>query len=178
VVGYDSIIPPGREGKVTQTVNLENYHGGAFRKSAMVESDASNTPSVALVIKGLIKAVIEITPTSIKFNNGDPIDKNPPLSVKTTKPDLKIEEVTFKPAESGNPATGGAAVWQSDMPLYATFDFKRVSPKPDSLGDWEYQLRLAMTTKDTKMQWGEFTVTTNHPDKPQVNVHGEIDIKK
>jgi hypothetical protein len=163
---------------VTQKVNLENYHAGAFRKSAMVESDASNTPNVNLIIKGLIKAVIEIDPATVKFFNGAPIDSNPSLSVKTAKPDLKIEEVTFKPSESGNPTTGGAPVWQNDMPLYATFDFKRVSAKPDSSGDWEYRLRLAMTTKDTKMQWGEFTITTNHPDKPQMNVHGEIDIKK
>lgn len=162
---------------MTQKVNLENYHGGNFRKSAMVESDASNTPNMTLVIKGLIKAVIEVTPPSVKLINGDPVDKAVPLSLKTSKPDLAIEEVTFKPTETGTPATGGAAVWQSDMPLYATFDFKRVSQKPDSLGDWEYQLRLAMSSKDTKMQWGDFNIKTNHPDKPTLTVHGEVDIK-
>ena len=38
MVGYDSIIPPGRVGLVTESVNLSNYHAGSYTKSATITS--------------------------------------------------------------------------------------------------------------------------------------------
>ena len=48
MVGFDSIIQPGRVGTITPKIELKNLHGGAFMKSVTVTSNAKNTPSLRL----------------------------------------------------------------------------------------------------------------------------------
>jgi len=59
VVAYDTTILPGREGKITPQVTIKGMHGGAFKKSISVESNAVNNPKLSLTIEGVIVPAIE-----------------------------------------------------------------------------------------------------------------------
>ena len=173
MVGYDSIIPPGRVGKITEKVNLEGLHGGPFRKSATVESNALNNPNISLVIKGEVKPIIGVSVSQVRLKNGAPLAQSETIIISSAKSDLKVEEVAFKTANAG----GGGTVWQSSLPLYATFDFKRTTVKPKPDGYYDYALRMALQTKDARAQFGTFEIKTNHPDKPIISVTGTLDVK-
>jgi len=162
---------------VTQKVNLEGYHGGDFRKSATMETNASNIPSMSLVIKGRVKPIIDVSTSMIRLFSGRNLAQNDSVVLKTTMPDFKIDEVLFKPFETGATAEAGSP-WQTNLPLYATFELKRTTQKPDSLGDYIYSLRLSLSVKETKTLQGDFNIKTNHPDKQQLSIRGMIEAKK
>lgn len=169
-VGYDSIIKPGAEGKVTQEINLDRISAGNFRKYITVFSNAQNDSILRLSLAGTLKPLMEIRPNFIQMssNSGTGLHKTE-VKIISTKKDLQISEVSFK---SYNQAQSGPS-WQSALPIF--FEYKLSGPEEGSTKD-DYSYNLTMWTKvaDSQMQQGRFTIKTNHPQRPEFNVEGML----
>jgi hypothetical protein len=162
VVDYDSIIPPGREGKVTPEVRVEGMRGGSFKKSVSVMSNAKNKPDLKLSLAATIKPVIDVSPSYLRLKN-EPVT----LTLSTEKPDLKVTEVVFQ--EQG----GGAQAWQASLPLQVNHTLARAE-KPKKDGYYDYKLTLSLGTPPSNGGHGDFKVRTNHAEKSEIDVRGMI----
>jgi hypothetical protein len=170
VVGFDSIIPPGRVGKVTQEVNIEGARGGEFKKTVTVESNAANTPSLVLSVKAHIKVLIDILTRYVRLRPGDTAPT--PVALKTGKSDLVVSEVIFDPGKKD------ADTWQATLTVTVTHDLVR-SGKPDSMGVYEYTLNLslpsnAVSLEENETLHGEYRIKTNHPKRRLIAIRGTV----
>jgi len=172
VVGFDSIIPPGREGHITESVNLGNYHAGAYTKSATILSNAKNMPSMQISIHWIIKAYVSAATSYIQLAK----DKNGNLETdvvfSSEKANLKITDASFKAVEDG-PATNNKPAWQSELPIAVSYAFEKDSLRQDGYHDYKYKLIIKMAGSQKKN--GEFIFKTNHEKSPEVKVQGGID---
>jgi hypothetical protein len=170
VVGHDSIIPPGREGKVTQEVNLASGHSGVLQKYITVFSNAKNTPELRLSLKCTILAELDVDPKylSLKPDKKGMIQQT--LSLTTQKKDLAVLDVTFlensKPAENANN-------WQAALPIRFAYKLAK-NPAPLADGYLKYQLDISLTAQDSTALYGNFTIKTNHPKKSELTLSGTI----
>jgi hypothetical protein len=168
VVGFDSIIPPGRVGKVTEEISLKNMHAGVVSKSVSVTSNAENSPSLSLSVKlNFVPAVFASTNyINLVSAKGDSGREN--VIVTTDKADLQVKKVLFKANDEGQ-----KPMWQVGMSFDIPYAFKHAAAaKPD--GMWDDTLKLVFFSNDTNGVRGEFIITTNHPKKSDVNVQGFI----
>ncbi len=60
---YDRTIPPQGEGKITLHLNLTGYKGSVQKVTTVYSSDPQN-PSGSLVMRGRVRILIDVTPTS------------------------------------------------------------------------------------------------------------------
>ena len=168
VVKYDSLIGPGKSAKIESQVRIKGYRAGALSKNITVSSNATNEPTVRLTIKATIRSLIDIGERYISLNTGDTTAKT--LYVSSKKKDLKISEVSFTTNSEQNRKPAGT--WQADMPLPVKFSW---TPTDSTTGDGYrvYKLNLVAPAVDTSYP-GRFTITTNHPDMPEVVVQGTL----
>jgi len=171
VVGFDSIIPPGRTGKLTPKVNIKNSHGGQIRKSVTITSNAANSPSLNIFIGANIKPVIGISTSFLRVVTGKD-QKGEKIVLTTAKSDLKIEQVEFKSGPVGGPAASPA--WQSDLPAFVTYAMVR-RPQANADGLYEYELELSLSGGDGQRRYGEFVIKTNHPSKGLLSLRGSLE---
>ncbi|MBN1577002.1 MAG: hypothetical protein JW913_10645 [Chitinispirillaceae bacterium] len=171
MVGHDSIIPPGREGKVTQEITIGHGYHGTLRKYITVISNAKNSQELRLSLGCTIHAELEIEPAYISLKP----DKNgmtkQTLTVITAKKDLQILEVSF--TEQEKPGNKDRTNWQVALPIL----FTSVVTKIDSVaidGYLKYRLDISQTFNYTTPVYGNFTVKTNHPKKREVAINGVI----
>jgi hypothetical protein len=171
VVGFDSIIPPGREGKITQKIDLKNAHSGEMIKAVTVTSNAKNQPSMRLTIKVVIKAIINVNTSYVQLSKAQSTAE---VILSTEKKDLQVKKVYFKMSNPGGGMPGSQASWQGDLPLFINFTMQ----KPDSVkadGYMDYKLKLTSTLEITEPKEGEFIIETNHPEKTQISIRGRLD---
>lgn len=173
MVGFDSIIPPGREGTVTEEVNIANMHSGSFSKSATITSNAKNSPSLQISMRGTIKEAVSISPDYIQLSR----DKNgkfeSQIMITTEKADLKIQEIAFK---SNQTPSNKSPVWQKDIPIPLDYSITKdtVIKKPDHV----YTVKIALNYPDSVNNSGEFIIKTNNPDMPEFKASGTINAGK
>lgn len=173
MVGFDSTILPGREGSVTEEVAMSKVHEGAFTKCATVTSNAKNKPDLKLCLKGFIKVAVGITPQYIQMKKGSTGALETELTLTSEKPDLQVKEVTFSASSQATPAGQGA--WQTKLPIYLVFKLtKPVKPKDD--GSWEYKLSMKLDGNMAQNEYGEFVLSTNHPEAQELKENGMIDV--
>jgi hypothetical protein len=171
VVGYDSIIPPGRAGSITESVNLGNYHSGTYQKSATITSNAKNSPTMQVSMKWVIKAHVQITPTYIDISKNKDGKFETDVSLSSEKADLKLNEVLFKSNESP-PGADKMASWKEELPVHVTFAFLKDTVIQAKMHDYKY--KLTVLYGDTKVKSGEFIFKTNHPEAQEVKTNGQI----
>jgi hypothetical protein len=178
VVGFDSIILPGREGKVTQEVDLSNFHGGNFKKTITVISDASNEPSLKLSLSGNVMAYIRVNAQYIRMQCEAGKENTAEIVLGSQKKDLKISDVTFEAGAGdnrhGQPAGGAMDQWQVSLPQPLTFKVKP-SEKPDGDGYYDYTITVSRKDAPEKTSGGEFSFRTNHPSKKEIKIRGIIE---
>jgi hypothetical protein len=168
VVGFDSIIPPGRVGKITQEINLKNMHPGTFSKSVTVTSNAENMPMMSLSMKMNFLPSLGASTNYLNLLSTKSDSGRESIVLNTDKADLEVKSVLFKASDEGQ-----KPLWQVGMSLDIPYSFKRAaSAKPD--GMWDDSLKLAFLTKDTNGIRGEFIIKTNHPKKNELKVQGLI----
>lgn len=169
-VGHDSIIQPGKEGKITSEVDIRGMHGGTFRKYVTVVSNAKNAPTLRISLGGNIKSFVDYSPGYLRFIPDSSNDITVEMKLSTAKKGLKVSEVQFKP----QPTQGNdVPEWQRTMPIYPSFKLT----EPDSAkadGYFDYTLRLTLTNPDKQTKHGNFIIKTNHPKKAEISVPGMI----
>ena len=170
MVGYDSIIPPGREGKVTQEIKLSASKGGVVRKYVTVMSNAKNKPQLKLSLQCTIREELGIEPRYISLKPDDNGALKQTLTLTTQKADLQVSGVTFNEHEKKGAQTTN---WQKSLPIHFKYELTK-SDKPLQDGYLEYKLDVSLATPLEKTTYGEFTITTNHPKKPEATLTGVI----
>jgi hypothetical protein len=173
VVGFDTTILPGREGSITQEVAMAKVHEGAFTKCATVTSNAKNKPDLRLCLKGFIKVAVSVSPQYILVKKTASGAMQCDVTLTSEKPDLLVKNVTFT-ANSQAPASEQSA-WQNKLPVYIVFKLTKPE-KPKDDGAWEYKLVLSCDAGIPQNQYGEFVITTNHPEAQEIKESGMIDI--
>lgn len=171
MVGYDSIIPPGRVGYVTPQVNIQKVTG-KFKKSVTVESNAENEPKLRISLGGEVLPTVGLSTRYVRMvcSPADSLIKTD-LVVTSDKKDLKVTEIAFEEPKKGEPA------WQNSLPIYVEYDF---SPRDTSRSDGYHEYALTMWTKysGSDAKRGTFEIKTNHPKKKKMDVRGIIACSK
>lgn len=167
VLEYDPVIEPGKTSVIEPAVNIAGFRAGFISKTITIISNAANTPSLTLFIEADIVPAIEISEAYVIF------DKNTSktLYLASAKKDLKISGVVFKP--QANVIRDGR--WSSTVPL----NLKYTLSAPDSIrssdGFAVYKLDIESPGADREPVFGEFQITTNHPDKQEIKLRGRVD---
>jgi hypothetical protein len=170
VVGNDSIIPPGREGKVTQEIKIAHAHSGVLRKYVTVISNAKNKPELKLSLGCTIRSELGVEPGYLSITPDKNGDIKQVLKLTTQKKDLKVLEVRFVEQQKSD---GKGAAWQAALPL--KFTFKLTKTDTTLADDYiAYQLEISLHLEENKTLYGNFTIVTNHPKKKEISLSGVI----
>jgi hypothetical protein len=172
VVGFDSIIPPGRVGKVTQEINLSAVHGGEFRKYITVISNAKNNEQLKLSLGGRIRSHLACTPDYVVMRKDSSGRNEGVLTIIADRKDLKISEISF--ASQGE-KTGLA--WQTALPLFVDYTIAKPDTS-DKDGFYTYTVRMSINFAGDQNKVGDFLIKTNHPQKPEVKFSGMLEAAK
>jgi len=165
-VKYDSLILPGKSGKLTATVNLQGFPGGVISKSVAVLSNAENNPFVNLTIIVQKKAYIDISAPYISINANKPVID--PLYFTSKMATLKVLSVAF----TEETIDKASKEWQPGRGLPLQYEWMSTdSTRSDS--SRVYKLQLVMPKIDKSCS-GSFILTTNHPKKPQIIMPGTL----
>jgi hypothetical protein len=126
-----------------------------------------------LCVKMTLKVPLAVSPDYIQMKRDASGKFETEVTLATDKPDLAVKEATFK--TTSQPSTQGQAAWMVSLPDHLMFTLT----KPDKAtadGSWDYKLRLWEEPVDLKEnKFGEFTISTNHPDMPELKTNGLID---
>jgi hypothetical protein len=169
VVGYDSIIPPGRAGTVTEEVNISNLHGGNFSKSATITSNAANKPTMQISMKGSVKEAVSASPEYMQVTRDSQGKYEFLVTLTTEKADFKIEEVSFKDNQA---PSDKVPTWQKELPIPVNFTVVKDSVVQKT--DHAFRVKIMFNYGESGNKSGEFIFKTNHPDAPEVKVSGTI----
>lgn len=171
-VGNDTLIQPGKTGKVSEIISTQNMHSGAFRKYVTIHSNAKNSPEIKVSLGGTLKSYIELSKQEIRLASTDQKIWSDTLTLSTEKTDLTISELTFKPFSDGGQAT---PTWQADLKIYPKYTFSKDSTSGKFVN---YSVKIFFVAKDSEPKFGEFTIKTNHPKMPEIEISGAIEGRK
>src|SRR5512133_1389590 len=128
-VGYDSIIAPGKTGKVIQSIDLKNIHTGPFKKNMTILSNAKNNPELVVALGGTLKSYVTLSKESLQLVSADQKPYTDSLTLSTEKADLSIASVSFKMYESGQ----SAPAWQADLELFPQYKLTKIESSDKKL---------------------------------------------
>lgn len=168
MVDYDSIIPPGRTGKITPFIKAKKLRSGTFTKSIKIMSNATNTPTLRLSISGKVLSDINLSKRFLRLQPDHDGKAALSLTLKTEKPDFKIKDIAFRENKRNDPN------WESKSGLTVTHHITR-SDSTDIDKYYTYTLSLFLTIAPTKMLSGSFEIETNHEKKDHLSIRGMID---
>jgi hypothetical protein len=171
VVGFDSIILPGRVGSITEKIKLTNYRSGSYSKTATITSNAKKEPTLTITMKWVIKAYVAVAPTYLEITRNKDGVYQADVTLSSEKADLKLQGISFKPAGE-RPPSDKSATWQEELSVPVTFTLLRDTVVQGKMHDYKY--RVIASYPDTKSKNGDFIFKTNHPDAPEVKISGAI----
>lgn len=165
VAAYDTFIPPGKSGRIKVEARLNGYRGD-IRKSVTLTSNAQNQPLLRLMLQATIQPVIAVSKQHIILSLSK--DQKPDsLYLCSLKKDLKVTGVTFETSEQSNSG------WLNQMPMPITYEWNRTdSIRPDGLNVFMLLIKHPDLKESVS---GEFKISTNHPDKKQLQISGRIE---
>jgi hypothetical protein len=167
VVSFDSVIAPGSEGTLKPKVDLKGMRSGEFHKSMSVMSNASNQPTLRLSLKGKIEGIINPDPGRLDMTVSDKGTIEGTVTLKTKKKSMKISKVAFAPYPHSDEKNE-----KSEIPF--TFSILKADKNPDSDGNYSYTIQFGAPYTDSNTWYGQFVITTNHPQKNRVEITGSI----
>jgi hypothetical protein len=166
VVKYDSLIQPGKTAKIEAQVNIKGYRSGSITKSITVTSNAEKDHVVQLTIEATIKSAVDISGTYINLIASDGSTPRT-MYLTSKKPDLKVLAISFKSRDDS-----GAPLWLSGQANPVKFT---CAPLDSTTADGSRVFKLDIYPPSiAKAVTGDFTITTNHPEKPEINLPGTI----
>ena len=150
---YDRVIPPGGKGKVTIKIDSSSVRG-EFKKKAIVWSNDPDRMSVALYLKGEVKAHISLEPGGYISIVG----------VKGEAPPGHVEIINHH--ESPVKITSV----DNDLPDRVRWRIEEIKP------GFVYRLEVEDISKDEGDYTAHLTIRTDNPKKPTLTlmVRGEI----
>lgn len=172
MVEYDSIIPPGRVGKVTGEVKIAGMHGGSFKKSITVLSNAADAPSLRLTLGGTIRTIVGTSKTYLRLSPDATGLAKTSLEFTTEKDDLVVTSVSFV-----NRREKSNIGWLSQRQLQIGYSTV-VGDSADSSGLYTYGLGLSLSGVGKERLSGDFVFKTNHPEKQEIKIRGMIDVSR
>ena len=161
--GFDSVIQPGKTGRINVVVNAEHFGEGEFQKRVTVTSNAEKSSPFILIITGVKRNIVSTEPDAVRFEAG-------------REPDTGV---TFAPTQTNEPMN-----WRSSIPL--SFSFTRM---PDSIRAASpakvpgasaepqlavYKLKITRSPGSKEDEYGNLTISTTLPDKPEVKISAMI----
>ncbi|MDD5676214.1 MAG: hypothetical protein PHC61_18725 [Chitinivibrionales bacterium] len=144
-------------------------HGGDFNKGVTVTSNATNSPEMQLSVRGRIKAHIEANPNYLTLSKNDKGVLAGEVTLASGKADLQVSEVNFAPSAN----TAHDIAWQSKLPIPVQFKFVKTDSTKGNQ-ECKYKLSLWVDFKNPEPRYGDFTIKTNHPKKPEITISGMI----
>lgn len=173
MVEYDSIVPPGQVGELTQQIKLAKLRSGTFTKSVTITSNAKNIELLRVSITGKILSIIHLSHRFIHLKpdtNGKFVGS---LTLSTGKKDLKIKEITFKQKKKKETPD-----WQLEPEIVFNHSIT-ASDTADADGYYAYSLNFSCTiTPPPEILSGSFILKTNHPKRETIKLRGMINPKK
>lgn len=163
VVEYDTIIAPGKTGKIKPEVNLRGF-SGKINKSVTVMSNADNNPTLRLNITAEIQPIIDISERYLMISALKDI-KN--IYFSSLKKNLEILDVSFKAHDNNDTKL------QKTIQLPIKYEWI----KTDSIrndGFAVFMLSLKNPFVDEPLN-GDFILKTNHPDKSELSIRVKIE---
>jgi hypothetical protein len=112
----------------------------------------------------VIKPIIEVVEMNITLQQYKPRT----IVFACSKKDLHVTAVGLTAGTSSPTAT----IWQSNLPLPIPFKWIADTTRPD--GYRAFRLTLTAPAVKERMA-GQFVITTDHPDKKEISISGEID---
>jgi hypothetical protein len=168
-VGNDTLIAPGKTGKVNQSIDISNMFTGEFKKYITVFSNAKNNPEYRLSLGAKLKSYIDLSRQEMKLHTLDHKIWADTITLSTAKQDLSITALSFKPYEG---MSQNAPAWQTDLKMYPGYTLNKVSSTDKKIN---YNLIVTFVSKNAEPQYGEFLIKTNHPKMPEIKLNGIID---
>jgi len=167
-VGFDSIIAPGKTGKVIQSIDLKNIHTGPFKKNMTIYSNATKTPELVVALGGTLKSYVTLSKESLQLVAVDQKPFTDSLTLSAEKADLAVTSVAFKLYNSNQ----NTPAWQADLELFPQYTLTKIESADKKIS--VYKLKVIHTAKEKEPKFGEFTIKTNHPKVPELKVSGSI----
>lgn len=161
VVKYDSIIDPGKSTKIESEVNIKGYRSGPISKYVNVFSNAEKDPT-KLTIEATIQATIDASESYLRFDPTNMTAKT--INLYSKKTDLTVSNVSFNSDNSGNDSKA--------VKLVVPFKFSLTdSTRTD--GYKVYKLEITPPKFDSSL-YGQFILSTNHPDRKEFIIRGNL----
>jgi hypothetical protein len=166
-VRYDSLIEPGKTSQIESFIDTRGFHSGPMAKFVLISSNAKNQPSVKLMIQGFFQATIDVSSHYLSFNTSTGKMRDT-IYLATKKNDLKVFGVDFQAPDP----TIDKSDWHAEIPLtIAVNPLPKDSTRADGYKVFGYEL-ISPSVKQSQEGW--ITIKTNHPDKPEVILQGNI----
>jgi hypothetical protein len=166
VAKYDSLVNPGKTGKMDATVTISIKAKGPLSRPMTVFSNASNEPELEVNIDMTILPIIDLAESFVGLN-GQFLNVPRVVTLSSQKKDLKITSVAFQSITSDKPS------WAPDLPPPIKFEFFPIdSSRKD--GYQTYHLNL-YSMNVTEVMNGHFMMQTNHPDMRELKLSGKIE---
>jgi hypothetical protein len=181
--GFDSVILPGKTGRINVEVNTEHFPEGEFQKRISITSNVEKKSPYTLIIRGTKRNIISTEPETVHFYTGKGQDTGVTILLKTDRKDFSITGVTFSPNQSNEPLD-----WRSSIPMPFSFikmpDVVEVKPAisknsapaepPVSI----YKLKIPSSPSSRDDLYGQLIIGTNLPEKPEVKISAMIEAVK
>ncbi len=165
VVKFDTVVAPGKSGVIRSTVNLAGFHTGPISKFVTVISNAANNGSLRLTITAMLKPAIELSEDYISLAQRVPHT----VVFACTQKDLRVTSVGLSSSASSPTAT----LWQSNLPV--PIQYKWI-PTDSTRANGMRVFRLVLTAPEVQERLpGQFLISTNNPDKPEIRLSGSIE---
>ena len=177
---FDKVIPPGREGKVTASVNTDHIKGPTTKSVTVTTNDTAN-PRFVLEIKANITVPIDVQPSDniqLQAKLGEAKSSEVTISAVDKKP-FDIVSISDVPGIKSVMAPVSA-----DGKTGTAKDGKdAVAGKSLLSGSASYKLTVS-TLPDAAVgrTWQTVNVATNHPKVPTLPIHvslfvqGEVEV--
>ncbi len=154
---FDSIIPPGQTGRVTQQIKTSRLGDGKFSKYVKVMSNARNSRVLKLSMIGRVVTPISFHPKALVFQPDLHKKAKGTVTLSSEKGDLVIDQISFEKSKNDEPS------WQKEQLFLVSHSIKR-SDTTDKDGFWDYALDLSFEYAPHSTMSGYFFISTNHPE--------------
>ena len=167
IVDFDKTISPKSEGKVLMAVEVGKKWRNNIKKTIYVFSNSEEKSQQPLSISMDIIGLITLSKKTLRLENAT---KRKPLTFEiiTEMNNLKIEAVKFADKTKS----------KKNFPdfIINKVNFKIIKHSgPDKKGFHTYVLAVYPAKPVPEKRRGNFTILTNHPEKPKIDIYGSIE---